>query len=332
MQAHYTRALPFFLNLLTFNNMKKFLFLLTAMLFFVAACEKENYSPNPGGNDSVEFRVIGTPSTPVSDGGVTPYIIPPEYPGKLGSNGGNRDCADVAAAFGASFIYSSDKVDYENGAFQGSFPAGLNVTVEEGKYVSFSGTVFWKNKTLCVGAVIVKGGNDANVYYYPGGSYGDSGLAAPLNPNGMPAGLSNLTFCFVVCGEQQPCWDDETAWAAGRRYVTRGNWATYTPYVAGSTVTLFAGQTLNAGTVAFSAVNNGQVTITITLNSGWRFGLVNENVKIQGYASAPSGNPAPGLFANKATATGSPFSITVPAANFYGVHVDVDRLVPCTEE
>jgi hypothetical protein len=34
---------------------------------------------------------------------------------------------------------------------------------------------------------------------------------------------------------------------------------------------------------------------------------------------------------NKSTTTGSPYSITVPAANFYGVHVDVNGEVPCPE-
>jgi hypothetical protein len=43
-------------------------------------------------------------------------------------------------------------------------------------------------------------------------------------------------------------------------------------------------------------------------------------VAVQGYASAPSGNPAPGLFAHKGPASGTSFSIQVPQANFYGVH------------
>jgi hypothetical protein len=119
-------------------------------------------------------------------------------------------------------------------------------------------------------------------------------------------------------------WIGETAWAAGIRYVNQGNWATYTPYVADSTVTLYAGQDMEAGMVHFSAVDGGNVTITITLNDGWRFKDVDENVKIQDYADAPSGNPSPGLFNTKDYAFESPFSIEVPANNFYGVHVDVE--------
>jgi len=107
--------------------------------------------------------------------------------------------------------------------------------------------------------------------------------------------------------------------------VEQGNWATYTPYDADSTVILYAGQTMEAGTVHFSEPDgDGVVTITVTLNSGWRFEDVAENVKIQDYADAPSGNPSPGQFDHKGDATGSSFSIVVPGNDFYGVHVDVE--------
>ncbi len=125
-------------------------------------------------------------------------------------------------------------------------------------------------------------------------------------------------------------WVRETAWAAGSPYNpgdTGGNWATYTPYSGvPATVTLYAGQTMPAGTVHFSAPVGGVVTITISLNAGWRFYDDAENVKIQDYAAAPSGNPSPGQFDTKGDATGSPFSISVPQNNFYGVHVDVEGL------
>jgi len=133
----------------------------------------------------------------------------------------------------------------------------------------------------------------------------------------------------LTCIAAQQCYADETAWAAGPRYAKKGNWATYTPYVAGSTVTLYAGQTMEAGTVHFSAAADGKVTITITLNDGWKFADAGENVKIQDYASAPSGNPAPGRFAWKGTATSSSFSIDVPENKFYGVHADLLHSVEC---
>lgn len=113
---------------------------------------------------------------------------------------------------------------------------------------------------------------------------------------------------------------DETAWADGERYIEQGNWATYTPYVPDSDVPLYAGQTLPAGNVHFSAVSNNEITIDITLYSNWSLQDVDEPVKIQDYETAPSGNPSPGLFDYKFDyLTG----IVVPANNFYGVHLDV---------
>lgn len=135
---------------------------------------------------------------------------------------------------------------------------------------------------------------------------------------------SRATQVWVVVDYTSCEWIGETAWANGNRYVDPGNWATYTPYVADNTVILYAGQTMEAGTVHFSAQVAGLVTITIILNEGWRFYDDPENVKIQDYTSAPSGNPSPGLFDWKGYATESPFSIDVPENNFYGVHMDVE--------
>jgi hypothetical protein len=127
----------------------------------------------------------------------------------------------------------------------------------------------------------------------------------------------------VECAECE--WVGETAWAAGKRYVEKGNWATYTEYPPekGSPI-LYAGQNMEAGLVTFSGVHGGYVTITIQLLQGWRFKSGPENVKIQDYSIAPSGNPSPGQFDWKGTATTSPFEIEVEANYFYGVHVDVE--------
>lgn len=182
----------------------------------------------------------------------------------------------------------------------------------------------WTSEGL-VYCVIVKGSNAVNVYCYEGGSTSDTGLFAPTSTNRkgkiIQHAISHVTFCY---NPPECKWVGETAWAAGDRYVTKGNWATYTPYEADSTVKLYAGQTLEAGTVTFSERVENLVTITITLNPGWRFKDVEENVSIQDYESAPSGNPSPGQFAWKNNATGSSFSIEVPANNYYGVHVDVE--------
>jgi len=136
--------------------------------------------------------------------------------------------------------------------------------------------------------------------------------------------------CVIVTVDNQVCtWYGESAWSDGDRYVDPGNWATYTAYYGvADSIVLYAGQTLDAGTVDFSTPNAGLVTITITLADGWRFKDVDENVKIQDYdATPPAENPAPGLFEHKGHATGTSFSIDVPENHFYGVHVDVEQCV-----
>lgn len=138
-------------------------------------------------------------------------------------------------------------------------------------------------------------------------------------------------YCIAVCEDEPPvevCYQDETAWAGGSRYVTPGNWATYTPYVANTPVNVFAGQNYLVGTVTFSEVVDGKVTITLAALNGARLQSVAESVKIQGYETAPSSNPAPGLFT---TYKGNETTVTVDAYAYYGIHLDVQRVVDCPE-
>ena len=133
--------------------------------------------------------------------------------------------------------------------------------------------------------------------------------------------------CLVFAGE--------TAGAANGdeplelRYTNRGDWATYVAY-AEKTTTLFAGQTIEVGTVSFSGVVDGEIEITVTLTGGWEFEDVLENLKVQDYEFAPSGDPGVGLFDHKEDCDPDEAicSITVPANNFYGVHVNVGKWVP----
>ena len=182
---------------------------------------------------------------------------------------------------------------------------------------------------------------DLNVTYSPEALAPDSTQTFKVEVKVFNAqGVLKLTLTgqwTVTCeGEEPPeCeWHGETAWAASGhtpgslRYTPRGNWATYVQH-AEKTVTLFAGQHMPAGTVHFSAVTDGQVTITISLNEGWRLQGWSEGVKIQGYDSAPSGNPAPGQFT---TYKGNDLTVTVPAFAFYGVHLDVEWLTTNCED
>jgi hypothetical protein len=109
---------------------------------------------------------------------------------------GNTSCEDIGF-----FPISSGKVDYLDGnfVFEGTdteWPLGLVVTVTDGRYISFA---LPEKSQYCVGAVIVKGGPAANIYTYSPGVRFDVELSAPINSSGRPAGLSNLTFCFVEC-------------------------------------------------------------------------------------------------------------------------------------
>jgi hypothetical protein len=128
----------------------------------------------------------------------------------------------------------------------------------------------------------------------------------------------------------------ETAWAANGhtpgslRYTKQGNWATYVKYEGVKKITtLFAGQTIPVGKVYFVPAN-GKVKITVKMASPWEFEYVSQNLKVQDYAKAPSGNPAPGLFKWKKTCDAAKLtcSILVPANNFYGVHVNVGWWMP----
>lgn len=287
----------------------------------------------------------GTASDPISQGGITPYIID-------GTNqGGNRTCDEVGEAYFGDVTYyhcRSERVNYDekNGNFDNTFSDittgnpdcdrnNISVTTD-GTSVSFTANPDG------IGAAIVKGSNDANTYVYNPQRISDLGLASPVNESGKPSGLSNLTFCWNPVDQGgNDCFTDETAWAAGNRYVSKGNWATYTPYVVGGKpITLYAGQTYVAGTVSFSAPADKVVTITITLNDGFRFalnptevdGVYKNNVKVQDYADKPPlVNPAPGLFKWHQVATGRSTTIEVPLNNYYGVHVDIERKIPCPD-
>jgi len=137
-------------------------------------------------------------STPISENGIVPYIIPGQNPG------GNRTCDEVEEAWGKGddYFICGEKIDYEEDeGWLGDFPDGLQVTVDdENKTLSFSmdECISIDGKSYKVGAVIVKGGNGANVYFYENGTLSDAGLGAP----GGKFLVSNLTFCFVECDRE----------------------------------------------------------------------------------------------------------------------------------
>ena len=119
----------------------------------------------------------------------------------------------------------------------------------------------------------------------------------------------------------------ETAWAAnglgdafiGTLPFPGSNWATYVAYFGvAKTVTFFASQDEDVGTVTFGAPAGGMVTITINLTGATFTGAP----KVQDYALAPTvSNPAPGQFAHTCTLNSAILATcTVPTNNFYAVH------------
>jgi hypothetical protein len=66
---------------------------------------------------------------------------------------------------------------------------GVTITLTE------DGTAFDWSSTFGIDAVIAKGGNDANIYYY-NDSLGDYGLMAPLNNGNQQPQISHVNFCW----------------------------------------------------------------------------------------------------------------------------------------
>jgi hypothetical protein len=98
-----------------------------------------------------------------------------------------------------------------NGTYVASFEDGhvnhLTISNSDGTYFD------WSANPNPIGAVIVKGGKPANVFYYDPQADGDSGLYSPVNASGGPAAVSHTTFCWNP--EVEVEYTYETAFAFG---------------------------------------------------------------------------------------------------------------------
>lgn len=146
---------------------------------------------------------------------------------------------------------------------------------------------------------------------------------------------------------------EETAWSAGKRFVAKGNWATYTVYEVEEIVTpespveIWKGETAWGGNfpgdgaawwfyydvngpsdqdiypgqkkVEGASVSVSGGVVTITLGENLKLQDKKEAVKVQGYNVIPDSHPAPGQFSYKGT------DLVVDAGEFpyYGIHLDV---------
>jgi hypothetical protein len=195
----------------------------------------------------------------VSDGGVTPYLVDDPGPG------GNVTCEQLG------FEYGSARVNFGSGGFDATFPDGITVDVTNGTYVEWS-------STFGIGAVIVKGSDDANVYEYDPASIGDSGLAAPLNASGGPAGLSNLTFCWdEIPEEEEP--ELEVSKTAETTYKRSWDWTLDKVEVEGVTVLYIP--------VGATATAHYQLTVGLEAleDSGW---MVEGEITIVNASNVPA--------------------------------------------
>jgi hypothetical protein len=253
-----------------------------------------------------------------------PVLVDPWISGDAKDECGRTNCD-------ATFAYKFDDWDVE-------IPSG-SYLVDGGNFITIDNVITIDNEAKSfdwesdypVCAVIVKGGTGANVYYY-NGAYGDTGLVAPGGK-----GISHVTFCY---NDPDLCYQENSAWTSGPRYVNKGNWAMYSSrseLESGVVIIADGGSNpTNVGTAKLIYVN-GTPTIDIVLTGGAIFyydvndPLYDDNLKVQDYEYAPKRAPSPGQFAWKAAiAVGATQgSIVVPENNFYGIHLDVAILVPC---
>lgn len=100
---------------------------------------------------------------------------------------GNPDCEDLGYTYGFKPNIPSEESPYGTHTIPGT---SETITITQNNFFNWT-------STLGIDAVIVKGGDNANVYTYDPESFGDNDLITPTNPaNGKPFGLSHVEFCY----------------------------------------------------------------------------------------------------------------------------------------
>ena len=278
--------------------MKSFFFkIIVPVAVLFTSCEKDDTTQQ----NSIQSRI--------SIGGVLPDLV-------TGSNnGGNVTCQEAATNINLTgYEFSTGRINYNNGTFSSNF--GIFTVNTDGVNVSWSVN---PPAGFCVSnvAVIVKGGRGANVYYYNNGETSDSGLAAPVNASGSPAGLSNLTICYNLTTCTTCDWQKETAFGGPIRGEGSAWWYAIDASISG-TYPIYAGQReVEGASVKYNATTD---VISINLGNNMQLQNVSEPVKIEGYNELPSRRPAAGLFR---LYKGSHLTVEGNRSNYYVVHLDV---------
>jgi hypothetical protein len=315
-------------------------FALAGMLLASGAAVADKPSADPMVCSVIQPNGIPGPAT-------TTLGVVPDYCAPWQSGDAGQECVvNLGYDFGLKLDgWGSGNRD-DSGACDGQgscelapeFNNAITITNNDGTYFD------WSSSPFALGAVVVKGGQNANVFTYAPPASADTDLYAPLNVNNSgPYDVSHGSFCWNM-GDNDQCYQDETAWAVGNDYNAngKGNWAMYVPYTLGETKTVVLradggdGVGIDAGTATFEP-SGTEVKITINLDNSFIFYYdlnddeEDNNLKVQDYDTAPKGNVKTGRFASKTfipvgSTTGS---ILVAANNYYGVHLDLAYLVPC---
>ena len=163
------------------------------------------------------------------------------------------------------------------------------------------------------GAAALLAGTDETytAYFYDGDNFKFEACLEESNGNG---GNGNGN------GNEETAFGGDTAVNVN----SPGAWWYYFDTSGSAAQTIWAGQTIDVGTVTVSEPDEGNVTIEINLDSGWELQAGSETVKIQGYAQGelPGSRPAAGLFTDY---KGTSLTVTVPENDIYVIHLDVQE-------
>ncbi|TVP46208.1 MAG: hypothetical protein EA341_14020 [Mongoliibacter sp.] len=289
-----------------------------ALLVFVSSCSQF---------DSDEFSNLETNEAAQIQNGFNMSAVQPGVTSFIWevlrgpANGGNLSCSDLG-----DFERSTGRNNIEDGAFVNPWPSELEVSLVDGKFVTwnFVGTI---PSGYCLEmSVIVKGGANHNVFTYEAGITSGSGIAAPEvgGKNKNTPDVSNLTFCwnFVPCEDDDTDLDEECEGKEQTAYAgvagAGSAWWFYIDTESDKTeFPIYAGQKLTDGTV--TVVND---KITINLGS-WSLQDDDEAVKVLGYNTLPASRPASGGGPGSPRIyAGTELEINGNGSRYYVVHLD----------
>ncbi len=256
------------------------------------------------------------------------------------ANGGNLSCSDIG-----DFEFSSGRNNYDKSSdtFENAWPEGLEISVKDGKFVSWNYTGVIPSGHCLMMSAIVKGGPGNNVYSYPMSVTSGSNLIAPATggKNANTPDVSNLTFCwnFVPCpsmvAEEFTCVDD-TAFAGSTLLSPQGGWY-YLMHLdnnLSASNTLWAGKTKDAGQITIAPKGNAsdKLLVTIQLKDGFSLQTGDDNWYIHGYTVAPDERPKGGQAGSSVTYKKgeddrATFTIEIDRklATIFAVHVNVQE-------